>query len=372
MNLYKMQSIEALYNINHYKTENLKSSRFIKLKPKVALELCNHRPSYEYVKAIAIEHLEKSLNDQLQLLISVDKCDYNNMDKLSKNIFSWSKHDFLERRALENCVWIDVFKKHTNRDCLEKFKIKTDLREILNLLKLLFQGNSETSIRKTLREAEHNFNIFAILQEEKKTLKEELQNYDFRYNARLFNRRQTKQQLILWDIEETMLNSQTWGPIKMRYQINWYQYQTEQTEVQKSLKENEIQHEIDQYKLKMLIEKMSADNMRDVYYTLAEQHKQDLDVMQNRFDSELDKIDNEISYIRLQIAKLIEQQRILGEKIEGFHEQIKKRLELEEHERQLQESERLRLEEEIRLNKLKEEKSRKKKIASKAKSLAKA
>ncbi|XP_037805932.1 uncharacterized protein LOC119600009 [Lucilia sericata] len=366
-----MQSIETLYNKDHNKTENQKSSRLKKLKPEVALELCKHRPSYEYVKAIAIEHLEKSLNDQLQLLISVDKCDYNDMDKLSKNIFSWSKKDFLERRALENCVWIDVFKKHTNRDCLEKFKIKTDLREMLNLLNLLFKGDSEISICKTLREAENNFNIFVILQEENKKLTEELQDYDFRYKARLFNRRQTKQQLILWDLEATMLNAQTWGPIKMRYQINWYQYLTEQAEVQKTLKDNAIQHKIDQYKFKMLIEKMSADNISDVYYTLAEQHKHDLDALQNRFDSELDKIDNEISYVRLQIAKLIEQQRILSEQIEEFHEQIRKRLEKEEYERQQQELERLRLEEEIRLNKLKEEKSRKKKSGLKAKASAK-
>ncbi|XP_065355525.1 uncharacterized protein LOC135949980 [Calliphora vicina] len=169
--------------------------------------------------------------------------------------------------------------------------------------------------------------MFELLHGEKNKLKEELQDYEFRYNARQFTKRQTKQQLILWDIEETMLNAQTWNPVEMRFEINWYQCKTEQAQLQNALNETGVQQVIEQYKLVMLTEQVSGDNILDIYNTLSEQHKHDINVLQNRFDFDHDEIDNKINYTRLQISKLKEQQNILSEQIEEFHEQIIKRLE---------------------------------------------
>lgn len=124
-----------------------------KVGPEVSVKFSNPKMKFENIKEIAILRLGKVINSKFDFIMPFDKYEYTNLELLSKNIFNWCTEDFIKRRQLPNCVWIDVVKKYSENQCLEKFKIQNDLKEIKRFLNLIIQNLTQNHeiIWKALR-----------------------------------------------------------------------------------------------------------------------------------------------------------------------------------------------------------------------------
>lgn len=124
-----------------------------KVGPEVSVKVSNPKMMFENIKEIAILRLGKVINSKFDFIMPFDKCEYTKLELLSKNIFNWCTKDFIKRRQLTNCVWIDMLKKYSENQCLEKFKIQNDLKEIKRFLNLILQNFTQNQeiIWKALR-----------------------------------------------------------------------------------------------------------------------------------------------------------------------------------------------------------------------------
>lgn len=100
-------------------------------------------PSYEYEKIFALRRLNATLKEQLKFLANIKHCqeyDLRKLEKISHNVFSWSREDFLARRQLDNCIWVDVLILKSSLKCLEKQKAVADLKEVQKFVDLIFKA----------------------------------------------------------------------------------------------------------------------------------------------------------------------------------------------------------------------------------------
>lgn len=81
------------------------------------------------------------------------------------------------------------------------------------------------------------------------------------------------------------------------------------------------QTDIVNYKKMFDLETFISGNCMDFCYSSIEVYKNSVSEIQEKFDKELDAIENKLTYKRIQIDKLREQRKWLSEEIERFHEE---------------------------------------------------
>lgn len=107
----------------------------------------------------------------------------------------------------------------------------------------------------------------------------------------------------------------------MRYHINWYNNIVQQGECYMTKTLDKYKSDIEHYTKSLQLESFIDDNCMDYCYSSIEDYKNRINVIQDKFDKELDMIENRLTYKRIQIDKLLEQRKWLSEEIERFHEE---------------------------------------------------
>ncbi|XP_073826615.1 uncharacterized protein [Musca autumnalis] len=331
---------KAHYDRQYYSTKGNKPPRFDNLNPKRIQELFDKRPSFAFVKDIALERLHQTISEQLEFLTNIDYCreyDLTEVEKISHNVFSWSKEDFLKRRQLENCIWVDVLLMESTLTCLEKQKTKADIKEIKDFIDLIFKSaNNKDSdgLWKYLRDIQFYHNLPESLTTEREKLLKTLKQTQDRVIVENVNDHLEKQQKRLMALEDVFMNSDVWDPIEVRYELKWQQSMVKQNQYRIDHLVAEYTDEIEKLKEKILTEKHCGDSIMDTYYSLVEQYKRRINELQERFDNEFEVMENKNNYIQAQIDKLRDAKKFHCQEIERFHREIQKRLEKEERERQ--------------------------------------
>ena len=130
----------SLYDRDFFLRKRSKWPQVRKLKCATVFNLFRQRRSFQNIKLVALDRLEQTIYDQLDVLLLADPFDYTEMTNVSQGVFSWRKKDFLKRRRIKKTIWVDVLKMIANKDLLMRFKIGTDLKEIKTLIKTFFDG----------------------------------------------------------------------------------------------------------------------------------------------------------------------------------------------------------------------------------------
>uniref|UniRef100_A0A1I8NGD1 Dynein regulatory complex protein 10 n=2 Tax=Musca domestica TaxID=7370 RepID=A0A1I8NGD1_MUSDO len=324
---------KARYDRQYYAAKGNKPPRFDSISPKHIQQLFDERPSFSHLKQLALKRLHQTIWEQLKFLTNIDYCqeyDLSDVEKISHNVFSWSHEDFLERRKLPNCIWVDVLLMESNPTCLEKQKVAADVREIEKFIDLIFEAAVETKKHESLKEED----LWKCLREKLlKTLKE-TQDRVMVENVNDFLEKQQKR---LTALEEIFMNSDVFDPIEVRYELNWYRSIVKQNQYRMDQAVSAYTNEIEKLNEKIMTEKHCGDSIMDTYYSLVEQYKRRINELQERFDNEFEVMENKNNYIQAQIDKLRDAKKMHLQEIERFHREIEKRLEKEERERQLAE-----------------------------------
>lgn len=139
----KLKFVTSTYDRDFFLKRRGKWPKLKRLKLSTVLQFFRQRHSFQYVKRVALDRLEQTIYDQLDVLLLADPFDYTEMENVSHDVFSWRKKDFLKRRRIRKTIWVDVLKMIANKDLLVRFKIRTDLKEIKALIRTFFDGIRE-------------------------------------------------------------------------------------------------------------------------------------------------------------------------------------------------------------------------------------
>uniref|UniRef100_A0A1I8PSY1 Uncharacterized protein n=1 Tax=Stomoxys calcitrans TaxID=35570 RepID=A0A1I8PSY1_STOCA len=301
-----------------------------------------------YVKELALKRLHQTLSQQLDFLSTINHCkEYNSIEvkETPHSLFSWSYEEFLARRQLKSCEWIDGLTMKYSIKCLEKQKAKADLKEIQRFMELLFKvghkmcnetcstEDVEEMLWKSLRDAVSYNKMPQTLVSDHSKLISEYKEAQSRVLTMSASQGLDRQQTSLMALEDMVISSDVWYPIELRYATNWYNSKVNQIQYEKDAIHADYENDIERLKMKIIQEKHCGDSIMDCYYSLMEQYNHSIVELEERFNLELEEMENKNKYLRAQINGLNDAKQLHTEKIDQFHREIQQRLELEERRR---------------------------------------
>lgn len=95
---------------------------------------------FEPIRTYAVEKLSNDINNSLYTIYKLNQCkdeDFRLDDYEHFHIFSWTQDRFLARRHMKGIAWVDIFTKSLTEECLDAFKLRYDILELVRLLKPL-------------------------------------------------------------------------------------------------------------------------------------------------------------------------------------------------------------------------------------------
>uniref|UniRef100_A0A1A9UTF0 Uncharacterized protein n=1 Tax=Glossina austeni TaxID=7395 RepID=A0A1A9UTF0_GLOAU len=322
------------YDFDVFRQELREGSHLARLKIEWFFKLLNQRLRFGYLKFFAVERVEIIFRQQLNILKKTNKCNLNEKEpdeELTHGIFSWSLDKFVERRTLRNFVFIEVLKKFSE-NCLDNYKFRCDLQELLNLVKLVFDGlysemsdqslDIQTYTEKPILDARELLKKQQNIENEYKKNKK---TFTQLFNAQLLmSQRQHRQSHVALktNLETKMLYSHLWDPIERRYQLNWYRTKLHQTQLKMDSMQNYFNSSINTFISQTVDEERCSSSCMDFFYTMNEKLKRNIQTMQANYDADYEIAENKLNIKRMQIEKLKDQQRYQCEQIIRFHEEI--------------------------------------------------
>lgn len=119
-----------------------KKSKFRNMKMEYLYDLLSGRSHYDYLKCYALDQLQHTFLMKCNIFLHLSNCDSlekEPTEELSSGIFKWGYQDFVHRRQLGNLLYVDVLSMKTD-DCLNMYKFKADIYELLNLILPVFDA----------------------------------------------------------------------------------------------------------------------------------------------------------------------------------------------------------------------------------------
>ncbi|TMW48549.1 hypothetical protein DOY81_006381 [Sarcophaga bullata] len=276
----KFRYVTSTYDRDFFLRKRGKWPAFKKLKLATVLYFFRKRRSFQNIKRVALDRLEKTIYDQLDILMLADSFNYTEIEDVSQNIFSWRKKDFMKRRMNKKTIWVDVLKVIAKKDLLVRFKIRTDLNEIKALIKTFFDSIRnlnefdmaafDEQVNEPMREIQKFVNIYEDLQEEKLVLIKKYKDAKIMVNTRMYYRSSAHQESLLEEKEEAVVNARAWVPIEMRYQISWYATGVSMLELKKTLMEKSMTKCIQQLQFDTEVEATRGSSLNDICHDLSE------------------------------------------------------------------------------------------------------
>ena len=124
----------------------------------------------------------------------------------------------------------------------------------------------------------------------------------------------------------------------MRYNLTWYHNIVDQNRYAFDCMLDKLKSETDYYKDRMFNETFVDDNCMDFFYAEKDVYKSRITAMQEKLDKDTETMDTKLILKRIQIDKVLDQQKSLNDEIERFHkeeEEMRERLAKEEKEAEM-------------------------------------
>ncbi|KAH8273550.1 hypothetical protein KR018_000732 [Drosophila ironensis] len=215
-----------------------------------------------------------------------------NIDDVPHNLFRWSV-DFFEMRLPLNQLYLDVIQMERSKEDLDCIKFRTDLEEIaiyVTQFQDMFRKNEDfcTCLYGELKGADY-INRAPWVASLHSNLASQL-SLPRASQAALHGssiRAKSFHNLIMSRFED----SNALDPIELRYQVNWIQSCAEQRMLRLQLKEQELTKNLEELELNTKTDSSVQYSMELTYMSVLEMLKGQIDYWQNRFDTDLEKIE---------------------------------------------------------------------------------
>ncbi|XP_053959289.1 uncharacterized protein LOC128863903 isoform X1 [Anastrepha ludens] len=282
---------------------------------------------FRFLKCVAIAKLFDSMQQRFSLFLNGLVCfepESENV-KTPHNLFSWSSKDFIKRRQKSNMFWFNVFTTELSRACLEIRKLQVDMSEVMKLTKLVYDDyrGLEVNLAESLKAANDFLRFTDKLENElEDSLEAEYQLSAAYFAKALPTEEQEECNERISELEYVLFEADVHLPIKLRYQLRYYNHNVEQFEDKQLIEQNAIKKQIEQIEKQMRTESYCSQCTVDALYAETNKFRSRIEEMGVRFAKEHDDLENQIAYKRTNMDKMRTQRSYLEEQIHRFKEEI--------------------------------------------------
>lgn len=118
-----------------------RSARIRKMKFNFLFSMLADHTQFNYMKYYALDHLQNSFLTKCNMFLNLANCEGTEepTDDSLSGVFDWGYKHFIKRRQLGNLLYVDILSM-TSEGCLNTYKFKLDIYELLNLMIPVFEA----------------------------------------------------------------------------------------------------------------------------------------------------------------------------------------------------------------------------------------
>ncbi|XP_067622117.1 uncharacterized protein [Eurosta solidaginis] len=265
------------------------------------------------VRLYSIQKLGNDINNALYTIYKLNTCKMKEL-KISSyehfNIFSWTEDKFLARRQMKGIAWVDIFRKSLTEECLDAFKLRSDIMELARLIKLIlmsFYPDNDYLASETLTTI---YDAFALLGMQNKLLEELQESIDYfcqtinELTAATKRRRTHNQDIIKNFLELELMASWVKNPLENRYQMNSIKQKVADWQTYFDMKERKLEEALAKATTKMQNERSCYESTMQCMYNTIEDYKQRIATISLEYDQRFNDINEKNSFLRSSLDKM--------------------------------------------------------------------
>ncbi|XP_017480595.1 PREDICTED: uncharacterized protein LOC108369898 [Rhagoletis zephyria] len=282
---------------------------------------------FKYIRDLAIKQLEIDILHKMELLYRSFVCKNTRhlKEPLPFKVFSWSAREFEQRNKVNSNAGIDVLMKKVSNVCLEVRKLQVDIEECVRIITTLFASVQAGKLMENemLKDIQKLLTIENTVEDELAENKAKLQQLisDWLLNRTAKNKEKANKEYQT-EIEKQLMEAHVLDPIKIRYEINYYQMNATQAELKAERELKKYTDKIEEVRRAMRRESYTSQCSLNSYYSDTEKYKTRLLEMTNKYNKTYDEYENRNQYMRTTMETIRNQRKFLTEQIERFHEEI--------------------------------------------------
>ncbi|XP_054082980.1 uncharacterized protein Utrn_0 isoform X2 [Zeugodacus cucurbitae] len=234
---------------------------------------------FESIRAYAIEKLSNDMNNSLYMLYKLNQCndeDFKLDDYRHFHVFSWTEDRFLARRQMKGIAWVDIFRRSLPANCLNDFKLRYDIMELVRILKPLLSSFNTTNAEFVTETKDIIENARQLLDLHEKIIKELEDNLELfcqkvnQITNISLQRRSAGRDVLKNYFELETLAYVVRDPMEYRYQVNFYKQRTADWQHYFDKQESQIEEELHKIRKKHNAEVYCYTSMMQCIYGIIE------------------------------------------------------------------------------------------------------
>ncbi|XP_069962377.1 uncharacterized protein [Bactrocera oleae] len=257
------------------------------------------QPHYETARALAIEKLSNDVNTSLYMIYKLNHCknkDFKLEDYEHFQVFSWTDDRFLARRQMKGVAWVDIFKKSLTEICLDAFKLRYDIMELVRLLKpyfLSFCTKNNELVVQTIAMINNANNLLEMHNKIEEELERSVSFFINKINEITnisLTRRSLGRDVVKNYFELETLAYIVRDPIEQRYHMNYMINRAAEWQDYTDKKENDIRQELEDVKRKHNVELYCNASMMQCIYGIIQDYKTRIETMTMEYDRRISEL----------------------------------------------------------------------------------
>ncbi|XP_018796464.1 PREDICTED: uncharacterized protein LOC108973567 [Bactrocera latifrons] len=281
------------------------------------------QPHYEMARTLAIEKLANDVNTSLYMIYKLNDCKNKNFkleDYEHFQVFSWTDDRFLARRQMKGVAWVDIFKKSLTENCLDAFKLRYDIMELVRLLKPYFISfctkNSELAVQTLAM-----INNANSLLEMHNKIEEELEGSVALFMNKIneitnisLTRRSVGRDVVKNYFELETLAYIVRDPIEQRYHMNYLINRAAEWQDYTDKKENDIRQELEDINRKHNVELYCNASMMQCIYGIIQDYKTRIETMTVEYDRRMSELQDKNTKLKVGLDNMkMQKEFLMGE-----------------------------------------------------------
>ncbi|XP_050320561.1 uncharacterized protein LOC126753277 [Bactrocera neohumeralis] len=281
------------------------------------------QPHYEMARTLAIEKLANDVNTSLYMIYKLNNCknkNFNLEDYDHFQVFSWTDDRFLARRQMKGVAWVDIFKKSLTENCLDAFKLRYDIMELVRLLKPYFISfctkNSELVVQ-TLAMINNANNLLEMHNKIEEELERSVALFMNKINEITnisLTRRSVGRDVVKNYFELETLAYIVRDPIEQRYHMNYLINRAAEWQDYTDKKENDIKQELEDINRKHSVELYCNASMMQCIYGIIQDYKTRIETLTVEYDRRMSELQDKNTKLKVGLDNMkMQKEFLMGE-----------------------------------------------------------
>ncbi|CAD6999484.1 uncharacterized protein LOC101460846 [Ceratitis capitata] len=280
----------------------------------------------------AIEKLANDVNNSLYMIYKTNLCrgeDFKLDDYEHFHVFGWTDDRFFARRQMRGIAWVDIFTKSLTVECLEAFKLRYDIMELVRLLKpllLSFCTVNDDYIKESKGIIDNANDLLTvhdrIAQELEKNVTYFCEKINQLTNISL-QRRSVGRDVVKNYLEMEQLAFVVRDPIEQRYHVNYLKHKADDWQQYCDKQEDDIEQNLRKILFKHKTEEYCSLSMVQCIYAIIEDYKSRIDAMSEEYERRFSELDDKNRKLKLDIDKIKLQREFLAAEKVYMQQRIK-------------------------------------------------